>query len=158
MLNRKLFYKVGLGGTFDTLHTGHIRLIAEALRSGKSIVIGITSDEFARRTKPYNVKPLEERLANLLFLLKEITRDEYITFEIINDRYGSAIRDPEMDAITVSIETLPPAFDINDKRFLNNLKPLHIIVIPMIRDGYGIKYSSRVLRNLIEKARTSAHR
>jgi len=148
---RKFFRKVGLGGTFDTLHTGHVRLIAEAMRSAENIVIAVTSDEFARKTKPYNVKPLEERLTNLALLVKDLVRDEKVKFEILNDRYGSAASDPEMEAITVSIETLEPAFEINDKRFLSKLPPLHIIVIPIIRDGYGIKYSSRILRKLIDR-------
>ncbi len=146
-----MFTKAGVGGTFDTIHTGHVRLISEALRRANTIVIAVTSDEFARKLKPYTPRSFIERLTRLKILVSQLSRGEIVKFEKLEDKYGSAISDPEMDLIVVSVETLKTAFDINIERLKRGLNPLHIIVIPIIRDGYGEKFSSRYLRNLIDE-------
>ncbi len=150
-MKNKLFKRVGIGGTFDTIHAGHVRLISEALRHGENVVIALTSDEFARKLKPYVPRPFPERLIRLKILVERIARSERIRFEKLDDKYGSAVRDPEMDAIVVSIETLPTAFEINEQRVEAGLQPLHIIVVPLVKDGYGEKFSSRVVRRFIEE-------
>ncbi len=146
-----MFKKVGLGGTFDVLHTGHVRLIAEALRRGEHVVVGVTSDEFAWRSKPYPVRRFEERVRKVVSLLRSLVRGEVFEIVKINDRCGTAVTDPEMEAIVVSVETLGPAFDINEVRVQRNMSPLHILVIPVLRDAFGEKYSSRRLRCYLSK-------
>ncbi|NPA24190.1 MAG: pantetheine-phosphate adenylyltransferase [Crenarchaeota archaeon] len=150
-MSDKLFKRVGVGGTFDTIHAGHIRLISEALKHGRSVVIAITSDEFARKLKPYTPRSFPERLVRLKILVERIARDEKVRFEKLEDKYGSAVKDPEMDAIVVSIETLPTAFEINEQRVRRGLQPLHILVVPLVKDGYGEKFSSRIVRRFIEE-------
>ncbi len=85
-------------------------------------------------------------------LIREIcgNRCRY-TFEVLNDPYGSTITDPLLDALVVSVETLPRALEINELRVKRGFKPLHIIVIPIIRDGYGVKVSSTLIRLITER-------
>ena len=53
--------RVCLGGTFDLLHAGHEALLAKAFAIGdKEVIIGITSDAMAKRTRG-TVNPLERR-------------------------------------------------------------------------------------------------
>ena len=40
---------VATGGTFDHLHRGHLALLARSFEVGDRVVIGVTSDAFARR-------------------------------------------------------------------------------------------------------------
>ncbi len=150
----KIFVKAGVGGTFDTIHTGHIRLLSEAFKRASAVIIAVTSDEFARKLKPYRPRSFIERVMRLKLLVTQLARGETVIFERLDDKYGSAISDPYMDLIVVSVETLRTAFDINEKRFSRGLAPLHIAVIPIIRDGFGEKFSSRYIRTLIDEYNT----
>ena len=41
-----------LNGTFDILHSGHIKLVAHARKHGKTVIVSIDSDEMVNRHKP----------------------------------------------------------------------------------------------------------
>lgn len=146
MSNRK-FRKVGVGGTFEIIHSGHIKLISTALSLGDEVIFGITSDDFASKYKNYKVKPLRVRTLNLKSIIHQIDSEAKYSIEILNNPYGSAINDNSMNAIVVSIETLSRAFEINEIRSQRKLKPLHLIVIPMIRDGYGERISVSLIKS-----------
>lgn len=140
--------RVALGGTFDTLHSGHIMLLHTALTYGEEVLIGVTSDEFAQSYKQYRVRPFEERVKALITLLtRELQADrDRIVVSKIDDPYGPAISDPRIDGIAVSVETLPRAIEINRIRVERGLMPLTIVTIPIIKDGYGAKLSSTLIR------------
>ncbi|BDR93312.1 phosphopantetheine adenylyltransferase [Vulcanisaeta souniana] len=145
---RARFRKVAVGGTFDTLHTGHTALLFTALNYGRKVLIGVTSDEFAQAYKTYKVKPLKIRFLNLRSLIRELGGDDNnVIIDVINDPYGPTIVDPTVDAIVVSLETLPRAIEINNLRRERGLRPLFIIVVPIIKDGFGNKVSSTLIRD-----------
>ncbi len=154
MGNRK-FRKIGVGGTFEIIHSGHIKLISTALSLGNEVIFGITSDDFASKYKNYKVKPLRVRVLNLKSIIHQIDSEARYSIEILDDPYGSAVNDNSMNAIVVSIETLLRAFEINEIRSQRKLKPLHLIVIPMIRNGYGEKISVSLIKSLIASKESS---
>ncbi|MFP3045363.1 MAG: pantetheine-phosphate adenylyltransferase [Thermocladium sp.] len=147
------FSKVALGGTFDSLHSGHIVLLFEAMKHGDKVLIGVTSDAFAQKYKQYKVRNVEERLRNLEILLTRELGLKRSRFElrVIDDPYGPAISDPELDAIVVSIETYSRSLEINELRISRGLPPLTILIVPIIKDGYGNKLSSTMVRQAYEK-------
>jgi pantetheine-phosphate adenylyltransferase len=141
------FRYVVLGGTFDTLHAGHVKLLATATLIGDKILIGLTSDAFASTYKQYRVRPFSARLANLRNLLSLIAPDKDVVYAEINDPHGPAVADPRLEAIVASIETAPRALEINDER------PMELVVISTVRDGYGHVLSSTYIRRALEHMR-----
>jgi len=59
---------VTCNGCFDVLHSGHLFFLGYALSRGTSLVVGINSDDYIRRTKRLDFIPQEIRRENLLSL------------------------------------------------------------------------------------------
>jgi len=152
---RLRFKNVVVGGTFDTLHSGHIKLLATATLIGERVLIGLTSDAFASSYKQYKVKPFSVRLANLKNLISLIAPEKEVVYAEINDPYGPAAADPRLEAIVASVETLPRALQINDLRSERGLRPMEVVVISTVRDGYGHVLSSTYIRKVLEKMQQS---
>jgi len=135
-----MFKKTVVGGTFDAVHDGHKLVLKTAFENAESVVIGLTSDDFAKRFKTKDVSSYNERKSGL---------DEYLgrfktpyTIVEINDMYGIATIDSALDSIVVSDETLLRAEEINTIRFKKNLPRLTIIVVPLVLDAKGKPISS----------------
>ncbi len=143
---RPWYSRVVMGGTFDTVHAGHIKLLTTALLLGREVHIGVTSDEFARTYKRYRVKPFEVRAANIRQLARLIAPDRKVHIHRIDDPYGPAVTDPTLEAIVASIETYGRALEINELRARRGLRPMHVVVVTMVRDGYGNVLSSTFIR------------
>ena len=135
-----MFKRIVVGGTFDILHDGHRSLLKTAFENAESIVIGLTSDEFALRFRTREISSYECRKKGLLDFSNDFNAD--ITIEPINDTYGMATLDEEIDAIVVSEETLLRAEEINTIRYKKRLPKLTIIVVPLVLDETGKPLSS----------------
>lgn len=122
------FSKVTVGGTFDHFHKGHKALLQKAIAVSKSVVIGLTTDQWIKR-KPLNaqVESYKQRKKAVSEFLKS---QKFNHFEIIklNDIYGTTLTDPEIKAMVVSNKTLEGAKKVNKQRKRRNLPPLPIIV------------------------------
>lgn len=145
------FRNVVVGGTFDTLHSGHIKLLATATLIGDKIVIGVTSDSFASTYKQYKIKPFSIRLANLRHLTTLIAPEKKIQFIEIDNPHGPAVEEPTFEAIVASVETSLRALQINDMRIERGLRPMEVIIISTVRDGFGHTLSSTYLRRVMDK-------
>ena len=147
MAAERPFRLVGVAGTFDMLHKGHKALLRKAFEVGERVVVGLTTDEFAARMhKPHEVAPYKERLEELLvFIMREgqLHRTEVVA---INDPYGPAAWDDGFEALVVSEETAPRAEEINALRARRGLKPLELVVIPMVKAENGRPISTTRIR------------
>jgi pantetheine-phosphate adenylyltransferase len=155
---RLRFRNVVLGGTFDTLHAGHVKLLATATLIGDRILVGLTSDSFASTYKQYKVRPFSARLANLRNLLSLIAPDKDVVYVEIHDPYGPAVADPRLEAIVASIETAPRAVAINEERAKRGLRPMELVVISTVRDGYGHILSSTYIRRVLEHMKLDSNK
>ncbi len=135
-----MFNRIVVGGTFNTMHRGHAKLLETAANIGDSLVIGLTTDEFATRFKPVKVPSFEKRRKRVEEFVKAFGKP----YEVIgiNDSYGIATIDPKIDCIVVSEETLLRAEEINIIRFKKNLPKLNIVVVPLVLADDGKPLSS----------------
>ena len=133
---------MAIGGTFDTLHDGHKRLLKKVfeLSKGGEIVIGVTSDTMARASRNREVLPYKARVKNI----KEYMHKEYgIEVRIVElaDRYGSTL-DEDFDYIVISPETYPVALKINELREARGKKPIKIVKVEHVKAADGKAISS----------------
>ncbi|RLF22763.1 MAG: phosphopantetheine adenylyltransferase, partial [Thermoprotei archaeon] len=83
---------------------------------------------------------------------EEKSEDVHYDITRIDDVYGTSISEEELEAIVVSEETLYRALEINRIRVEKGLRPLVIVVVPMVLayDGKPIS-SSRIRRGEINE-------
>jgi len=114
--------RVVLGGTFDILHDGHRALLGAAFeRSPDAVVIGLTTDRFARETRD-RVNPYAVRERNLKRYLAA-HRWRRARIEAIDDPFGPADDLPDLDVLVVSAERHGVAIELNEARTRKGLRP-----------------------------------
>lgn len=121
--------KVGVGGTFNTVHRGHRAILDKAFQVADFVIVGITSDEMAKGRKDV-VVPLEERRARLESYLR--TKGDNWSVSVIDRPSGRVDERTDITALIISPETRPSAEGINRDRVARGLNPLHLIVVPHI--------------------------
>lgn len=132
------FKKVAVGGTFDLLHKGHRALIEKAFELGKYVIVGLTSNEMLQKRA--------ERFSKRKKALQNFLKSENYKIVKLNDAYGPATSDSEIDAIVVSEETKARAAEINEIRKKRGLPPLEIAVIPFVLAEDGKPISTTRIR------------
>ncbi len=145
--------RVAVGGTFDPIHDGHIALLRRAfeLGEGGDVVIGLTSDEMARKSRSRSVHNFEVREKNLRAVVKRCFGIDDLRITMIDDQCGPSIYE-DFDYIVVSPETLPMAEKINRLRTKKNLRPLQISMIEyqLAQDHIRIS-STRISQGKIDR-------
>jgi len=148
-LNKKKRFKVAaVGGTFDELHKGHGALILKAFDIGEHVIIGLSTDEFAKNLgKNHEIAPYEERSSELRSFLEEHGLTERTEILPLKDPYGPTVSSERIDALVVSRETEPRAHEINELRKKKDLRPLRIVTIEVVPADDRIAISSTRIRH-----------
>ncbi|QLG27041.1 pantetheine-phosphate adenylyltransferase [Halorarum halophilum] len=149
--------RVAVAGTFGPLHDGHRALFRAALERGdEGVVVGLSSDEFAResrRPNPRPIPPYEERERRVESVLEELDeRNRMVEIRRFTDGHGFADDDPSLDALVVSPETDDEVAAINRQRTDRGMEPLEPIVVPheYAEDGEPIS-STRIVNGEIDE-------
>ena len=142
-----MFNITALGGTFDIIHVGHIELIQKAVSISDKIIIGLTSDAFISKNDKKIINNFEQRSENLEKTIREKFPD--CSFEIakLDDDFGPAVIQGDVDALVVSEETSKKGAILNALRKERKLDPVEIIIVPMKMASDGNRISSTRIRN-----------
>lgn len=141
------FSLVAMGGTFDIIHRGHITLLSNAFEISEKVIIGLTSDEFAKKRGKNLTNNYETRLANLTeTIFKEFSNSSFQISKLDND-FGPAVLEPEVQALVVSDETSSQGDVLNDLRVKKNLSPVEVVTVPMHLAKDGSRISTTRIKN-----------
>ncbi len=141
------FSLVATGGTFDIIHRGHLTLLASAFSRSDKVIIGLASDELAKRRGKSPRNNYQTRLAHLLeALFQEFPKSDFQISQL-DDDFGPAVLEKEVEALVVSSETRSQGQKLNELRAERDLPPVEIIVVPMHLAQDGTRISTTRLKN-----------
>ena len=152
-------YKLcGCGGTFDHLniHEGHKLLLKTCFNLGEHVAIGLVTDEFMKKVnKEFDslIEPYEERRRNIIQYIKSLNSDypNHCTIIPLNDPFGPATTDPNIEIHVSSEETFKVAMKINKIRAKNGISRMIIVIIPLVLGDDGTRISSTKIRKKISE-------
>jgi len=142
-----MFTLSALGGTFDIIHVGHVALIQKAASISEKIIIGLTSDSFILKNDKKIINNFEQRSENLEKMIHKKFPDCSFKIAKLDDDFGPAVIEGDVDALVVSEETRKKGDILNALRKERNLSPVEIIIVPMKIASDGNRISSTRIRN-----------
>jgi pantetheine-phosphate adenylyltransferase len=151
--NSKFAYgAVAVGGTFDLLHAGHVRLLSKAFELGEIVFIGVSGDSLASRLrKTHRVRSFSARKRDLRRFLKSKGWLQRARIVELKNPYGPATRRKGIEALVVSEETRGSGRKVNSLRRLRGLPPLRLYVVRLVNAEDGLPISvTRILRGEID--------
>jgi len=101
-------------------------------------VIGVTSDEFARREGKEGIQPLRERIDQVRGFLARRGLASRSVLVVLEDPYGPTVTDRGIAGIVITPETAVRAGEINRIRSSRGMPPLSVCTI-----GYILAYDRR---------------
>ncbi|MBO3803705.1 MAG: pantetheine-phosphate adenylyltransferase [Candidatus Brockarchaeota archaeon] len=140
-----------VGGTFDKFHKGHRKLLSAALDGSGELVVGITSDEYAKASKDHPVEPFEVRYKNVERFVRRRRMGKKVEIVKLEDPYGPAIEDGRLEVLFVTSKTRRRGEEINARRVEKGFRPLELVEVPieLAEDGKPIS-SSRIRGRIID--------
>jgi len=137
-----------MGGTFDILHKGHRALLSKASEIGSIVLIGLTTDERARKDrKDIVINSYVIRKENLEMLLNSMNLSSNFKIVPLDNDWGPSVVEDSFTAIIVSEETKKTAEKINMIRLENGKTELEIVIVPFVKAYDGQKISSSRIRD-----------
>ena len=98
----KSFDLVAMGGTFDVVHSGHIALLDKAFSISSKVIIGLSSDQLAKKRGKNLTSDYPKRLSLLKSVVeKNFPNSSYEISKLEND-FGPAVIEGSVKALVVS--------------------------------------------------------
>lgn len=136
-----------VGGTFDNLHRGHEALLRSAFEVADRVIVGITSDEFARSQGKKGIQGINQRIGQVKAFLIVNRLFERASIVVLEDPFGPLLSDPAIEALVVSEGTFIRAEEANAIRLAKGMPALKIHVVPHVKSADGKPISSSRIRN-----------
>lgn len=141
------FSLIAMGGTFDIIHRGHLTLLSTAFEISEKVIIGLTSDEFVQKKGKNPIHKYDERLKNLTSIIFKKFPNSYFEISQLNNDFGPAVLQNEVQALVVSDETKNQGDILNKLRSERNLSSVEVIVVPMSLAKDGERISTTRIKN-----------
>lgn len=151
-MSTRKYSKVATGGTFDGIHAGHRRLLQRSFELGEEVVIGLTSDEFARKEGKVTRRSYAQREAEIKAFVETRFPGRRYTIAKLDDFFGPGIASGDVQALVASPETGKRVGLANGLRAERGFKPLELVVVEWVEaeDGRPIS-STRIRRGEIDE-------
>ncbi|NIM26499.1 MAG: pantetheine-phosphate adenylyltransferase [Nitrososphaeria archaeon] len=143
----KKFELVAMGGTFDFIHKGHIKLISEAFLVSDKVIIGLTSDKLASRKGKKLQNNYNQRFENLVKAIENNFPNSSFEISKLDNDFGPAVLEKEVQALVVSDETSNQGDVLNQLRDQKGMPPVEVVVVPMVLAKDGNRISTTRMRN-----------
>lgn len=141
------FKVVATGGTFDVIHQGHMALLDESFSISEKVIIGLTSDELAKKKGKTLWHNYQQRFDSLEQIIKKkFPGKSYLISKLEND-FGPAAIEGDVEALVVSGETAYQGDVLNELRRQKNLPSVKVVVVPLVLAKDGKRISSTRIRN-----------
>jgi pantetheine-phosphate adenylyltransferase len=144
----KKFNLAATGGTFDILHVGHFALLSKAFEIANSVIIGVTSDDFASQVK--GKAKIQHSYEDRTAVLKKAIRNKFgdVNYLIskLQTTFGPAVLSGEVEVLVASRDTSVRGKELNKIRQANGLKPIAIVIVEMVKADDGQSISSTRIR------------
>ena len=111
------------------------------------MIIGLTSDELAKKKGKKLLNDFQTRYSKLEYLLHEKFPNYVFEIAKLDNDFGPAAIEGNVDALVVSEETSSKGELLNKLRFEQNQSPVTIVVVPMILAKDGDRISTTRIRN-----------
>jgi pantetheine-phosphate adenylyltransferase len=141
------FKTVALGGTFDILHRGHLELLKKGFSISSMVIIGLTSDEFARKKGKELLHDYSQRKQTLEDIIKKNFPESSYEISKLDNDFGPAVFESKVEALVVSEETAFKGKELNRLRKEKGSLPVEIITVPMILAKDGTRISTTRIKN-----------
>ena len=141
------FELVATGGTFDIIHRGHKMLLSRAFGVSSRVIIGLTSDELARRRGKNPLNGYTERLDALTLAVTENFAGRPFRISRLENDFCPAVLEEGVQALVVSEETRGQGDVLNRLRAEKNLPSVRIVPVPMVLAEDGTRISTTRIRN-----------
>jgi pantetheine-phosphate adenylyltransferase len=141
------FSLIAMGGTFDIIHRGHLTLLSNAFEISNKVIIGLTSDEFAKKRGKTPSNDYEQRLENLTSSISKEFPNTIFQISKLDDDFGPAVFEQDVEALVVSDETNNQGSLLNKLRKSKKLPPVQIITVPMFLAKDGSRISTTRIKN-----------
>ena len=144
----KKYGLVALGGTFDLLHRGHFELLSRGFLISSKVIIGLTSDEFAKKKGKAPANSYEQRYTTLESMIKKNFPNANYEISKLENDFGPAVLERKVEALVASEETAFKASELNRLRRMRNVPGVDVIVVPMVLAKDGRRISTSRIRSL----------
>ena len=141
------FARAILGGTFDRFHAGHKHFLDAATKSSDFLTVGITTPAlFGHKPLANRIEPFDVRKNRVEKYLEDNGLGGKYQIIPLENIYGNALIEENIDAIFTTHHSLKNVDKINDEREKRGFPALAVVFVEPLTDSKGKIISSSRIR------------